>query len=328
MSGTGPLTIALTGGTGLLGRVLVPLLLERGHALRCLVRPLPGRVPPALPGVQWVVGRLDEKEPVEALVRDADLVLHAAYLHPAPSPVPGRSDEEHWVRTNHLGSMRLLERTAGTRRKQLIYVSTLAVYGGDPNTDPLGERFERDEDFPLWPRDFYGAMRAGVEKMMITGAHAFGLNTSVFRLGCVLGMRDAWAETPFATTVDEAVRHGELRTTVGTYAIAVEDAARILADAAGDPDVAGGVYNTFDRWVDHAVEAAPLVGRLLGREVAVACPPASEPRSPIRNGRLLAARRPRFTTEEALERLLRGLVERRLAAGGPAGGPGTRPPPR
>jgi len=306
------LRIALTGGTGLVGRVLLPLLLERGHRLRCLVRPKPGRTLPERDGLEWVSGRLDELEPIEELVHGADLILHMAYLHPDASPVPGRSVEEHWVRTNYLGSMRLLERTAATACKQMIYVSTLAVYGGDPNQDPLGERFERDETFPLWPLDFYGAMRAGVEKMVITASHAFGLNTSVFRLGCVLGLRDVWEETALSSTVLEVLRHGEVRTPLGSYAIAAEDAAAILADAVGDDGVAGQVCNTFDRWIDYA-EVAPLLERLLGRAVRVASDPAREPRSPIL-GERIHARYTAFDTPGALERVIRGLVERKEEA--------------
>ena len=132
------LRIALTGGTGLLGRVVVPMLLERGHRVRCLVRPQPGRELPEREGLEWVSGRLDELEPLDELARDVDLILHMAYEPPAPSPVPGRSDVEHWVRTNYLASTRLLERTASTAGKQLIYVSTLAVYGKEPDRDPLG----------------------------------------------------------------------------------------------------------------------------------------------------------------------------------------------
>lgn len=319
------LVVALTGGTGLVGRALLQLLLERGHRVRCLARPRTGAELPRRAGLEWVAGRLDELAPIEQLTSGADVVLHMAYQPEGPSPVAGRSDVEHWIRTNHLGSMRLLERTAGTRARQMIYVSSLAVYGDDPDQDPLGERFARDEDFPLWPADFYGAMRSGVETMVITAQRAFGWNTSVFRLGQVLGLRDPVEATPFARTVGEALRHGELRTTVGTYALSAEDCAAILADAVGDARVAGRVFNTFDRWIDHA-GAAPELARLLGREVRVACGPAREPRSPIRGARI-RERYPRFETQAALERLLAALVQRLGSAGvphvsQPSGNPG------
>lgn len=313
-----PPVIALTGGTGLVGASLLELLLQRGHRVRALARPRPGRALRRHARLEWVEGRLDQLEAIEALVAGVDAVLHLAYEPAGPSPVAGRSDVEHWIVTNHLASMRLLERTAGTGLRQMVYVSSLAVYGDEPDRDPLGERFARDEDFPLWPLDFYGAMRASVEKMVVTAQRAFGLNTSVFRLGCVLGLREPPSETPFATTVDEALRHGELRSTIGSYCLSVADAARVLADAVGDPEVAGRVYNTFDRWVDQA-EAAPILARLLGHAVRVARPPALEPRSPILGGRL-RARHGRFETQAAIEALLEALVERLRPATGPAPG--------
>lgn len=313
-----PLTVALTGGTGLVGASLLELLLQRGHRVRALARPRPGRVLERRAGLEWVEGRLDQLEALEALLEGVDAVLHLAYEPPGPSPVAGRSDVEHWIVTNHLASMRLLERTAGTGARQMVYVSSLAVYGDEPDRDPLGERFARDEDFPLWPLDFYGAMRASVEKMVVTAQRAFGLNTSVFRLGCVLGLRDPASASPFASTVEEVLRHGELRSTIGAYCLSVADAARVLADAVGDPGVAGRVYNTFDRWVDHA-EAAPILARLLGHEVRVVRTAAREPRSPILGGRL-RARYGGFETGAAIEALLEALVDRLRPATGPVGG--------
>lgn len=301
--------IALTGGTGLLGGVLVPRLLADGHTLRVLARPLPGRRLAARSGVQWISGRLDQAEALDELVHDADVVLHAAYQDPGPSPVAGRSEAEHWVQTNYVGSTRLLERTAATRAHQLIYVSSLAVYSADPNADPLGDRFTRDETFPVWPLEFYGAIRAGVEKMVITAAHAYHWNTSVFRFGYLLGPRARREATPFARTVDEAIEHGEIRTQHGGYVLGVEDAADILAGAVGDTGLAARVFNVFDRWYDFA-EVAPTLSRLLGREVKVAAPPAREPRSPIRGDRI-RERHAHFRTEETIEALLTELVGRR-----------------
>lgn len=307
--------VALTGGTGLVGGVLVPLLLARGHTLRMLVRPRPGREPAAMPGVEWVVGRLDEKEPIRRLVHEVDVILHAAYLHPEEPP-PDRSLAEHWVQTNFVGSMRLLENTIGIGLQQLIYVSSLAVYGNDPDQDPLGDRFVRDEDFPLWPREFYGSMRSATERLVITAAHAYGLNTSVFRLGHVLGLRQPWTDSPFVGTVREAVLHGEIRTAVGSCVLAVEDAAAILADAVGDRSLRAQVFNTFDRWLDHA-EIAPIVAQELGRPVAVRCAAAKRPRSPI-VGERIHARHTAWRTSAAIADLARELARRcRRESGAP-----------
>lgn len=302
--------IALTGGTGLVGAALLPRLVEAGHTVRVLVRPRADRQLPNLPGITWIEGRLDEQDPLDQLVHDVDCVLHMAYLPPIDSPVAGRSMADHWVHTNLVGTTRLLERTVDTRGKQLIYVSSLAVYGRDPNQDPLGRRFRRDEDYPLWPLEFYGSMRAACEKLVFTASRAYQLNTSVFRLGNVIGLREPWQDSPLFETVDEAVRYGDLRTQVGTYAISVADTCRILMAALGDASLQGRVFNTFDRWFDHAC-LAPWLSELLGKPVGVSCAEAREPSAPIQGDRI-RERYATFDTERAMRELCAELVSRCL----------------
>src|ERR1700755_1572753 len=67
------MTIAITGATGFVGRVVVPLLLAQGHCVRALVR----GGGPALP-VQTIVGDLLQPESLAELMRGADGVIHLA----------------------------------------------------------------------------------------------------------------------------------------------------------------------------------------------------------------------------------------------------------
>lgn len=308
--------VALTGATGLVGPLLVDRLLLRGHTVRALVRPRGDRVLPSRPGVEWVEGRLDEEGPIERLVSGCDAVVHAAFEHPGPIPVTGRSQGEHYVQTNFVGSMRLLERVPALGARQMVYVSSYAVFGHDPNADPLQHRTPRDERYPLWPESFYGAMRASVEKFCNAAAQSFGLNVSVFRLGLVLGRRTTFDETPCAESVMEALRHGELRSRHGSYVIGADDAAEILADAVGDGALRGQVFNAVDRWLDFR-ELAPMLAAILGRPVGIVCEPAPEPRVPIECARIRERHRS-FRTETTLRLLLERLVHegrQRLVAG-------------
>ncbi len=298
--------IALTGGTGLVGPLLIDRLLARGHVVRALVRPRADRVLAARPGVEWIEGRLDEEAPIARLVDGCDLVIHAAFEHPGAVPVPGRSQAEHYVQTNFVGSMRLLDRVSGTGARQMVYVSSYAVYGHDPNADPLQHRTPRDERYPLWPGAFYGAMRAAVEKMCHAASQAYGLNVSVFRLGLVLGRRTTFDESPCAESVLEALRFGELRSRHGSYVVAAEDAAELLAATPGDTSLRGELFNAVDRWLDFR-DLAPLLGDLLGRPIGVACEPAPEPRVPIECARIHARHRG-WRTDAALRALLERLV--------------------
>lgn len=298
--------VALTGATGLVGPLLVDLLLARGHTVQALARPQPGRALPQRQGLQWIEGRLDEAGPIARLCDGADVVVHAGFEKPGPSPTPGRSDAEHQVQTNLVGAMRLLERVSSLGARQLVYVSSYAVYGRDPNLDPLQDRAPRDERFPLWPGDFYGAMRAAVEKLCFAASQAYGLNVSVFRLGLVLGRRPDFASSSCASTVLEALRFGELRERHGSYVIAAEDAAAILADAVGDASLRGEVFNAVDRWLDFR-ELAPILSEVLGRPIGVACAPAPEPKAPILCERIRTRYRG-WRTAAALRTLMADLV--------------------
>lgn len=66
--------ILLTGGTGTLGRLVLPLLREAGHQVRVLSRS--SHEPAA--GVEYVVGDLLKPEGIEAAIAGTEVVLHLA----------------------------------------------------------------------------------------------------------------------------------------------------------------------------------------------------------------------------------------------------------
>lgn len=79
-----PRRVFITGGTGYIGSSLIPVLLERGHHVRGLVRPtskgnLPG-------GCEVVSGDALEARTYQHLIRPCDTFLHlVGVAHPSPS---------------------------------------------------------------------------------------------------------------------------------------------------------------------------------------------------------------------------------------------------
>jgi nucleoside-diphosphate-sugar epimerase len=74
--------IALTGGTGFVGRAVIEQALAAGHEVRALARkPQAPRV-----GVTWIAGDLADRAALAELVADAQAVIHVAGLVNAPSP--------------------------------------------------------------------------------------------------------------------------------------------------------------------------------------------------------------------------------------------------
>src|SRR5260221_13103765 len=83
--------IFLTGGTGYLGSRLIPLLLERGHRVRALVRKgSEGRLPP---GCEAVFGNALDRSSFEGAVAPSDTFVQLVGV-PHPSPAKAKQFRE------------------------------------------------------------------------------------------------------------------------------------------------------------------------------------------------------------------------------------------
>jgi nucleoside-diphosphate-sugar epimerase len=138
-----PITF-VTGGTGFLGRHLVPALSRAGHTVRVLAR-RPAAHPwlNRCPGIEIIQADILDRERIEETVDGCTYVVHAA----------GRfrfwGNPEAFERTNVGGTENVLRAAAQTPIKKLIYISTIAVIGNpDPNRIV-------DEDHPAHPADGY-----------------------------------------------------------------------------------------------------------------------------------------------------------------------------
>lgn len=73
-----PSRLALTGATGFIGIALLKYLTGAGWQVRALYRPRSGRIPPCLPGVEWLPGSLNDAAALNTLVAGTDAVIHCA----------------------------------------------------------------------------------------------------------------------------------------------------------------------------------------------------------------------------------------------------------
>lgn len=74
-------TIAITGGTGFVGKRLIDLALVRGHTVRALAR----RSQEARDGVTWIAGALGSADALPRLLDGADAAIHVAGVVNAPT---------------------------------------------------------------------------------------------------------------------------------------------------------------------------------------------------------------------------------------------------
>ena len=118
-----PITL-VTGGTGFLGRHLVPALCRAGHTVRVFTRD-PAAHPwlRRYPNVQIIPADILDAERVTEAVAGCTYVIHAAGLF----RFWGARDA--FERTNVGGTENVLHAAASTPIKKLIYVSTAAVIG-------------------------------------------------------------------------------------------------------------------------------------------------------------------------------------------------------
>src|SRR5207344_2226130 len=85
------LDVLVTGGTGYVGRCLIPELIARGHRVRALARETSlARVPEA---AQAVIGDALDADSVAATLRPDDTVVHLVGT-PHPSPAKAKQFEE------------------------------------------------------------------------------------------------------------------------------------------------------------------------------------------------------------------------------------------
>ena len=109
--------IAVTGGTGFIGRSVLRQLSALGLPVRALTR---RAQPGAEPGIQWIVGDLNDGGALDALVTGAMAVVHLAGLTKAPSRAA-----LYAANADAAGRIAGIAAAAGVQR--FIHVSSLAA---------------------------------------------------------------------------------------------------------------------------------------------------------------------------------------------------------
>jgi nucleoside-diphosphate-sugar epimerase len=173
-----PLTVAVTGPTGDIGRSLLRAL-ERSREVGRIVGMARHRFDPAAEGLgktEYVQGNVLDREAVERLVAGADVVVHLAYV------IMGDSAQSR--RVNLEGSSNVFAATVAAATSRLMYTSSVAAYG-----------FHADNPLPLTeelpPRGtekhYYSAQKAELEGTLAAILAGAATDVYVFRPSIVAG---------------------------------------------------------------------------------------------------------------------------------------------
>ncbi len=108
--------LAITGATGFVGSAVLAEALAQGHRVKALAR----REQPALGGVEWVRGDLNDQAALAALIQGADAVIHVAGLTNTPDPAAFEG-------ANVTGTANVIAAMKGAGAGRLVFVSSLSA---------------------------------------------------------------------------------------------------------------------------------------------------------------------------------------------------------
>lgn len=247
------MNIFIAGGSGAIGRFLVPLLVKAGHRVVALTR-APDRCDQlARMGAQPVVGDVYDEAALARIVRDArpEVVMHQLTAF-------GEKDgyaSTIKVRIDGTRSLVAAARAAGARRVIAQSISFVCTPHGEGLTD---------EETPLY-LDAPAEMRPLVEAVASLERQTLesGMAGTVLRYGWFYGPGTTYDPAGLFPT---AIRAGKLPLAgsgAGMYSfISLEDAAAATMKALEHE--AGGIYNIVEdepaRWGDWLSFAAQLLG--------------------------------------------------------------------
>lgn len=127
-----PTGIALTGATGHLGYVLLPLLLKKGYHVRVLVRNYQSGFPPE---VEQIVGDLHDDLALQKLTQGMQAVIHSAALISVSGDPLGLV-----YKTNVSGTKNVLRASKQAGLSRFIYIGSVHAYQNRPHLLLLNEQ--------------------------------------------------------------------------------------------------------------------------------------------------------------------------------------------
>ncbi len=246
-------TIAISGGTGFIGRHLIKILLARGYYVNALCRHLPKKtmqtdmaglenVAPSLQkgSLRWIQGDITSQENWQEWLTGANIVVHLAGLTTAR-----RRSLYYKCNAKPLGKLAQAAQKAGV--KHFIFLSSLTARAPELSN--------------------YASSKHAGELALQAACKQIKINPLIIRAPAVFGVGDK-ATQPFY----RAIRAGFLPVPGGKYwkkrtlsLIDAEDLSAYIADLVGDMPQGGGIFYPANiarlSWLCFGVLATRASGR-------------------------------------------------------------------
>jgi nucleoside-diphosphate-sugar epimerase len=224
--------VLVTGGGGFLGRSVVDRLVERGHAVRAIVRPVSQT--PAWPDeVEVFRADLRVANDLAPAFEGVDAVLHLA------AAVTGNEDTQ--FASTVVATERFLEAMAKSAVKRLIHVSSLVVYNWSKARSCM------DEETPLednpYPMGGYTIAKIWQERVVSRFAEKCSWDLTIVRPGFIWG-------PGHAEIAGMGRKFGPLYLLFGPFTRLplsyVDNCADCLVAAVENPAASGEIFNIID----------------------------------------------------------------------------------
>lgn len=157
------MVVGITGGSGFIGMHLVKKLLANDYKVKVLALENNPNFPNE---VEFISGDLVKKENIGNFLKNVDILIHLAARIIPPDDI--------MIENNVLSTFNLVSEALNYPLKQIIFSSSVAVYGKDKS----GKFKETDECFP---NTTYGLSKYLAEKIILYWGTVTGNPTTIFR---------------------------------------------------------------------------------------------------------------------------------------------------
>jgi 2-alkyl-3-oxoalkanoate reductase len=171
--------VLVTGGTGFIGGFLVDRLLAEGFPTRVLARPSSRADKIQNAGAEVIMGDLAGQDSVDRAVQGMECVFHCG------AQVGSHGTREEFFQSNVRGTELILEASVRAGVQQVVYLSSLGVYGPPLNSHPITE--ETPFDPKPEKRGHYSHTKIIAERLAVRLAKQHGLPLVILRPGFVYG---------------------------------------------------------------------------------------------------------------------------------------------
>jgi len=173
------MNILITGACGFIGSKITQIILQTGNNV-IDVDSYYEQNPPlsSKSGFEFIHFDVTEAATFPTEVKRADVLVHCAALVHKQSTDLSR---ENYFRINCEGTENLLNFLDKGRLKQIVFLSTISVYGNVPNG------IVPNENTPAVPEDFYGESKLAAENVIKEFSDKHKIPYTIFRLTPVYG---------------------------------------------------------------------------------------------------------------------------------------------